>query len=233
MKLRVIIIILFILSLGSIFTGCIEGVNKSVRVGEGETSHRGRSTVNGSVYIGDNAKVLGNCSTVNGKIQVGENCQVRSLSTVNRGVTIGSDTEVDGKISTVNGSVTCEESVQVDGNISTVNGSITCRRGVRVDGKLSNVNGDIKLTKTVIKDDIHTHTGDLVLADHSIVEGDIIILRSRNVSIKHREITIHISGESVVKGDIINRDEKLDVKIILMDGGTVEGKVEDAEVIKK
>lgn len=230
MKLKHVISFIFILSL-VIFSGCVEGVNGSVHIGSGENLDHGRSTVNGNVYVGDNSIVKGKCSTVNGKIEVGSNCEVGSLTTVNRGVTVGENTKVDGRVSTVNGSISCEKGVQVSGNVSLINGSITCKKGVEVDGYLKNINGAIHLTGTVVKEDVSTHNGDITLENKSIIKGDIVIKRSNSTSFRERKLTIRISGDSLVEGGIINKDSKLEVKVIIAKGGKVHGKVEDAEVI--
>jgi predicted acyltransferase (DUF342 family) len=64
------------------------------------------------------------------------------------------------------------------------------------------------------------------------VYGDIIIKRSTNFTRRLRRLNIRIADGSVVKGDIINRDRDLDVKVYLETGGSVIGRIEHAEVIK-
>jgi predicted acyltransferase (DUF342 family) len=227
--LKYFIIILIILNM-TLVNGCVSGVNKSIYVRNGKTIALGGSTINGSIHVSDNCIVKGNYSTVNGKIRIGANCKVRSLCTVNNSICVGEGSDVDGKIGTVNGSVKCEEKVHVSESISTVNGSITCRKGVLVEGDLTNVNGHINLAGTVVKE-ITTNTGDITLTDKTIVERDIIIRQSQS-SKPHRELTIRISGDSVVKGDIINKDDELEVKVVFSEGGKVEGNIENADVIQ-
>lgn len=163
---------------------------------------------------------------------MGSNCEVRSLKTVNSGVKVGKDSIVDGDIGTVNGSVSCAEGVKVDGEIATINGPVTCDSGVKVGGEITNINGHITLHNTIVKDDVKTYTGDITLEDKSVVEGDIVIRRNRG-SRKHRTLKIRIANGSIVKGDVIVRDDDLEVTVYLSGGGKVEGKIHDAEVVKK
>jgi hypothetical protein len=212
--------------------GCNLSVNKSIYIKDGETVHSGPKTVNGSIYIGNNCTIKGSCNTVNGRIKVGANCKVRSLKTVNSGIKVGKDSIVDGDIGTVNGSVSCAERVKVDGEIATINGGVTCNTGVKVGGVITNINGHITLYNTIVKDDVKTYTGDITLKDKSVVEGDIVIRRSRG-SRKHRTLEIRIENRSIVKGDVIVRDDDLEVTVYLSGGGKVEGKIQDAKVIKE
>ncbi len=229
----------FILALGVIsiigllVTGCNVGVNRSIRIRDGETVTHGPSTVNGSITIGNNCTVRGDCDTVNGRIRVGDHCEVRSLHTVNLGIGVGNDTTVDGSIGTVNGSITCSEGVKVDDDVSTVNGSIRCEKGVEILGSVSNVNGDHFLIDTVVKGDLVTHTGDITLQDNSVVEGDVIIKKSSSFFGRPRHLDIRISGNSEVKGDIIVKDDDLKVKVFLSGGGKILGRITDAEVVNE
>lgn len=215
-----------------LITGCNVGVNRTIRISDGETTN-GATTVNGSIYIGNNCTVNGKCTTVNGKIKVGYNSEVKTLTTVNQGISIGKDTTVDGKITTVNGAIKCAEGVRVDGNVSTVNGPITCGPDTKIDGTLGNVNGNIHIENTTIAEDIKTNTGDITIENKSTVEGDIIIRRSRSISKRLRKIDIEISGNSVVNGDIIVKDDDLEVKVYLSNGGKVNGEIKGAEVIQR
>jgi DUF4097 and DUF4098 domain-containing protein YvlB len=234
MKLRKMKTILFVVILSLFFFNCdVSGVNRSIHIGDGQTVSKGTSTVNGNVIVGDNCKILSKCSTVNGKIKVGTDCEVRSLTTVNAGVSVGDETEVDGKISTVNGSITCGENVKVEGRISTINGNVTCRKGVHIAGNVTTVNGTITLTKTVVKEDVKIHNGKVYLEDKSVVEGDIIVTRKKKFFNNYKTLTIRITGDSVVKGDVYVSDDDLKVEVFLSNGGRVEGKIQNAEVIKE
>ncbi len=57
-------------------------VNKSISIGDDETS-RGASSVNCSFSVGDRAVVDGNLSTVIGLVRVGSDARVEDVSTVN------------------------------------------------------------------------------------------------------------------------------------------------------
>jgi len=226
-------IIYLIIITGLTLSGCNMSVNKSISIDDGETVNIGPKTVNGSIRIGNNCVIKGGSRTVNGSIRVGRNCKVKSLKTVNCGITVGKDTVVDGEIGTVNGSISCDEGVRVMDNISTINGSINCDPGVKVDGDLSNINGKVYLKNTIVNDDIRTYTGNITLLDKSMVEGDIIIKRSRSFTRRFRTLKIKISEGSVVKGDIIVKDRDLKVKVFLIQGGKVEGRIKNAEVVEE
>ncbi len=232
-SLNLILTLGIISIMGLVFAGCNVGVNKSIHIRDGETVNHGPKTVNGSIIIGNNCTIRGNCDTVNGRIKVGDNCEVRSLHTVNLGVSVGNHTVVEGSIAAVNGSITCGEEVKVDDDVTTVNGSIHCGKGVSIQGSVSNVNGDHTLIDTVVKGDLKTNTGDITLQENSIVEGDIIIRRSRSFFNRQRHLDIRISGNSEVKGDIIVEDNDLKVKVFLSGGGKVLGKIHDAEVVNE
>ena len=230
-KKRLLLLALFLAAL-LVLPGCNISVNKSIYVDDGETINHGQKTVNGSIYIGSNCKVRGSCSTVNGKIKVGSNSEVRALRTVNMGITIGENSYADGNVSTVNGSILCRAGVKIDGDASTINGAVTCETGGKINGDTTTINGKIDLKKTVVKEDIQTHNGNITLTEGTIVYGDIIIKRSTRLTRRHRKLKIRIADGSVVKGDIINRDRDLEVKVYLETGGSVIGRVERAEVIK-
>ena len=50
---------------------------------------------------------------------------------------------------------------------------------------------------------------------------------------RHRRLTIELSGESVVEGDIIVEDRDIEVQVYLLDDSKVLGRVKNAEVINK
>ena len=233
MRKKYLYFVVFSLAAFLVMPGCNVSVNKSIHIDDGETVDNSQSTVNGSIYIGSDCKVKGSCNTVNGKIKVGSNSEVRSLKTVNMGITIGEDSYVDGNASTVNGSINCKAGVKIDGSATTVNGSIKCDSGAKINGDATTVNGKIELKKTVVKEDIRTHNGDITLMNESIVYGDIVIRRSHNITRRHRRLKISIAEGSIVKGDIINKDDDIDVKVYLTGGGKVIGKIRGAELIKE
>jgi DUF4097 and DUF4098 domain-containing protein YvlB len=224
--------ILFVIIIAFTFTlACNMSINKSITVRDGETLQSGPKTVNGNISIGNDCVIRGSASTVNGGITVGSNCEVRSLKTVNSGIRVGEKTTVDGDIGTVNGSITCKENVNVNGEIGTVNGSINLYGGVVVDGDAGNINGDIELNNAVVKDDLKTHTGNITLDNKSTVHGDIIIGRSTRT--RRNVLEIRITGDSLLKGDVIVKDDDLKVKVYLSKGGKIEGKVRNADLIEE
>ena len=195
-------------------SGCNVSVNKSIHIGNGETVRNSLNTVNGSIIIGSECKIYSNCRTVNGRIEVGKNSEVQQLQTVNGRIEIGTKVAVHGDLETVNGSVTCEAGVQVEGGISTINGSID-------------------LENTTVERDITSYNGNITLADNSILQGDIIINKSKGSSDRIRRLKIRIKQKSVIEGDIIVKDKNMDVRIFLLEGGKVKGRIKNAELIEE
>jgi hypothetical protein len=59
-----------------------------------------------------------------------------------------------------------------------------------------------------------------------------VIVKGKNrLGARKKTIEIRIADGSVVEGDIIVRDSRRQVKVILINGGKVEGTVENAEVV--
>jgi len=172
-------------------TGC--GVNKSIQIADGETVDGSKATVNGSVRIGSDCTVRGDCRTVNGR------------------VTVGAGSEVGG-LQSVNGSIKIAENVTVDGEVGTVNGSIP---GSVITDDITTVNGSIHLSRTEVGGNLGTVNGSVTLEDNSRVSGNVLIKGKSTRYGKKKPIEIRISGGSVVEGDIIVRDPKRTVKVIL------------------
>jgi len=112
--------------------GC--GVNKSIRIADGETVNGGRATVNGNVFIGVDCTVRGDCRTVNGGVTVGSGSEVGGLQSVNGSIKIAENVSVDGEVGTVNGSIRLAENVSIEGDVETVNGSVFCKAGGIITG---------------------------------------------------------------------------------------------------
>lgn len=185
-------------------------VNKSIRVNAGEHRHGGCSTVNGSIVVENDARLDGGCKTVNGSITVHERCVVDGLSTVNGVIRVG-------------------EECDIKDDIASVNGSIRCAAGIIVDGDVKSVNGMIHLEGTTVKDGISTYNGDITLENNSTVFDDIIVKESKGNNHRRKPLEIVIDN-SVVKGDVINRCDKLQVVVYLLNGGEVMGRIRNATV---
>ena len=178
-------------------------VNKSVKIGAGNTSN-GDSSVNGSISVGNGAIVTGDLSTVNGRIRVDSDAQVEDVSTVNGSVRIDSGVTTEN-LSTVNGGINIAENVTVGGEIEAVNGQIGVDRGSKVARDVSNVNGEIELTASTVGGDVSTVNGDIDLSDSAEVMGDIIVEKQSGwnwSSKKQREPEIVIGPGSRVHGNI-------------------------------
>jgi len=196
-------------------------VNKSVKIGAGNTSN-GDSSVNGSISVGNGAIVTGNLSTVNGRIRVDSDAQVEDVSTVNGSVRIDSGVTTEN-LSTVNGGIDVAENVTVEGEIEAVNGQIGVDRGSKVARDVSNVNGEIELTASTVGGDVSTVNGDIDLSDAAEVMGDIIVEKPNGwnwSSKKQREPEIVIGPGSRVHGNI--RVERI-VKLYISDTAEVGG----------
>lgn len=197
-----------------VISGCNLRINKSITVNDGRTVRGSQNTVNGNIYIGSDCKINGHCRSVNGVIRVGSDSRVKDLQAVN-------------------GSITVERDVLVKGKIESVNGSVSCDRGVEVYKGVTTVNGSIDLENTMVERHISTYNGDITLSDESTVRGDITVKKSKGRSRRRRRLTIEIKEDSVVEGDIIVKDRNMDVKVILSQGGRVEGRIKNAEVIEE
>lgn len=194
--------------------GCSLSVNKTITIADGESVRGSQNTVNGNILVGSHCEVNGDCRSVNGIIEVGSHSKVKDLQTVNGRITLEREVIVRGKIESVNGPVVCDPGVQIYDGVATVNGSID-------------------LENTVVRRDITTYNGDIQLLDRSLIQGDIVVKRSKGDSHRRRQLRIDIAEESVVEGNIIVRDKTMDVKVILSEGGRVRGRIQDAEVIEE
>ncbi|MBN2030818.1 hypothetical protein JW824_11295 [bacterium] len=198
-----------------IFTsGCNMSVNKDIAIDNGKRVGNSQNSVNGNITIGSNCDIGGSCRSVNGNILVQRESQVRELQTVNGRIGVG-------------------QAVVVRGDVESVNGSVVCDSGAEVTGSVSTINGSIDLNNTLVRRDVSTYNGHVTLLDQSMVHGDIIVKKSKGNSNQFRPLEIRIAEGSVVEGDILVRDDRIDVIVILAEGGTVKGEVIDAEVVRE
>jgi hypothetical protein len=196
----------------ALFSGCSVGVNRSINVRDGQSSH-GLVSVNGSLQVGSNCRVNGDSHTVNGIVEVGDDSHVRNLDTVNGHIRLGAN-------------------VDVEGDAKSVNGAIDCGHGSKIHGRLTTINGRIELRNTEVDEEISTVNGNVLLREKSVVRGDIII-KGRNGFGNHRRLEIRISDGSRVEGGIIVHDEDIDVKVYLSRDSIVKGEIINAQLIKE
>ncbi len=200
---------LLLMTLISLFT---VSCKVSSRVGNGETHNGSLTTVNARITIGNGSTVTGESRTVNGSIIVGDNSEVGELRTINGSIKIGSNTSVHGDASTINGQIRCESGAQIEGTLSTINGTVI-------------------LTKTTVAENLITINGNITLEQGSRIKGDIVIRsRSDGSQCPKKPLVIKLSGSSVVEGDIINNDDRLEVHVIIADDSKVLGEIRNAEV---
>lgn len=187
-------------------------VNKSIKIGAGETVSDELSSVNGSVTVGSGAVLQDEASTVNGSLTIGDDVQAREISSVNGSVRIGDRATVDGDVSTVNGTLRAGEST--------------------IQGEVSTVNGTIKLNGSTVERDIMTVNGRITLDRGTRVAGNLIIKETRGRNNWSKPLKIELRGGSVVEGDVIVEDSDRKVEIRLLDGSSVGGKIEGADVVR-
>jgi predicted acyltransferase (DUF342 family) len=148
-------------------------VNKDIDVGDG-ISTKGQSTVNGSISVGSDAVISGSLNSVNGSIEVGDNSQFRDASVVNGKIMLGEGIKADD-VDSVNGPIRIGKNASISGEISTVNGGIKLLNGSTVGQDVSNINGRINIEGTEIAGNLTTVTGDIMLTQNSVLQGDLVI----------------------------------------------------------
>ncbi len=184
----------------------------SIRVDDGATCGGSLTSVNSGIAIGSASTVTGESRSVNGSITVGNDSDVGELRTVNGSIRIGSNTTVNGDASTINGKIRCKSGSQIDGTLSTINGAIT-------------------LTETAVTGNLETINGNITLERRSRVQGDIVISRKPGSDERPKEpLIIKLFDGSVVEGNIINKDDRFEVQVIIADDSKVLGEIKNAEV---
>ncbi len=196
-------------------------INKSVKIGDGETSD-GASSVNGSVTVGSDAVVSGNVKTVNGSVRVHSGATIENAKTVNGGLKIADNVTADS-LSTVNGGINVGESSTINGSIEAVNGRIGMERGSKVARGIENVNGEIELSGAEVGRDVVTVNGDIDVADGTVVRGDIRVEKPSGWNWgkeKRRKPRIVIGPGSTVEGVI---DLEREVELFISEDASVGG----------
>ena len=195
-----------------LLTVCQWEINDSVKIRDGEKLGSGRTAVNGNVFVGSDCEVRGTLRAVNGTVRIGSGSVVGSLQAVNGGIGM-------------------EENVKVRGSVRAVNGPVMSEEGVEVEGAITAANGSVELYRTHAGRDIVTYNGDIILQNGCLVEGSLIIKRSKGSDGWKETLQIILDG-SVVRGDVNIMDKRVKVKLILRGESRIEGKIINAEVIK-
>lgn len=200
-----------------ILTACNVEVNKSIDLADGE-KHRGDiTTVNGSITTGKECIITGDCSAINGMISIGDGSQVKSLQTVNGPIEVG-------------------QKVIVKGDLGAINGGINVESGTEVFGDIGMINGRIDISNTVVKRDLSIKNGDIFIRNGSTVEGDILVEAEGLIDTegsKRRTVTIRVTEDSRVLGDIEVGDTSIQAVLYLKTGGKVMGEITNMEVIEE
>ncbi|MFC1545668.1 hypothetical protein ACFL44_03165 [Gemmatimonadota bacterium] len=194
--------------------GCHLAIERDITIESGQSVRSSINVIDGDITIGSGCFIKSSCRTVDGDIEVGRESTVTNLQSVDGTIYVGRD-------------------VVVRRDVELVDGDIICRQGVTVGGNINAIDGRIEISNTVVEHDITTYAADMFLDDRSRVEGDIIIRRSTDDHNRQRQVRIEITGGSVVMGDILNKDENVDVRVYLSDGGRIEGRARDVEVIRR
>lgn len=195
-------------------TSCNFEINKTIRIEDGSVENSSLNSINGGIIIGKNCQIKGDARAVNGPIEIGENSRVRDLQSVN-------------------GNITIDRNVTVSGDVSAVNGSVVCNPGVTVEDDVNTINGSIDLFETYVHNDVSTRNGNITIRDSSRIGGDVVIGESNGKSKKHRHIDITVANNSVIEGGVIVKDEHVNVRVYLSNGGLIQGKIINAEVIEE
>jgi hypothetical protein len=197
-----------------LIAACNLEINKTIRIEDGTVKNSSLNSVNGGIIIGRNCQIKGDSRAVNGAIEVGENSEVRDLQSVN-------------------GNVSIARNVTVNGSVGAINGSIQTEAGVKVEKDVTTMNGSIEIFETYVKEDLSTRNGNITIRDSSRIGGDIVIGQANGQSKKHRHIDINITNNSIVEGGVIVEDDHVTVRVYLSNGGQVQGKIINAELIEE
>lgn len=203
-------------------------VNKSIKIGAGETSNGG-SSVNGRVLAESGAIVSGDLQTVNGSVTLESGVQAHDVESVNGRVRVGDDSSVHS-VSTVNGRNKIGERVIVDGEVGTVNGAITVGSGSSVTGDVTAVNGKIELLSVRVDGNVENVNGGMELLDGTRIGGNVIVRKTKSWwnsgSKKNKVPRIVIGSNVVIEGTLVLERE---VELYIHETATV-GEIEGKNI---
>ncbi len=207
-------------------------INGSVRTSPNEVVEHDLKTVNGSVKVADGSVVNGDCKTVNGSVHLGSGAQADSLKTVNGSIHLKPKSAVKEDVETVNGKISAEGDNVIEGDLQTVNGGVALKNGVQVKGDVKVVNGHLDFTGAHILGNVTLRSGKAEFKTTTIIEGNVIIEGNREKIRNEDPSEIILSGQALIKGDIILEDPDRIVNLRMMDDARVEGSMEHLKVIE-
>ncbi len=188
--------------------------------------------INKDFNIPDNTKVKKDLITVNGDINIGKNCIVGGdLNTVNGVIKIQELSHVKAYVQAVTGSIIIEENVTIEGDISTMTGTIEINSS-SVLGNVSNISGDIEFSQTNLTGDLISNFGNITLTNNTVIDGSIIIKENEEIPEKLRNVKVVIADSSVVQGDLINDNREVIVVVYVEEGSSISGEIIDADVVE-
>jgi DUF4097 and DUF4098 domain-containing protein YvlB len=184
-------------------------------------------TVNGSITVGENSKV-GDLSTVNGSVKVAALSSIGEAATVNGSITLSDGVKAES-VETVNGSIKLGEGCAVEKNVETVNGSIIIQSTCEIGGDIETVNGKISVTNTLVKGSITAVNGKILVLDHSVVSGDIVIQKSNGFfNTSKNKMPIVVLGKNVqIEGDL---EFAKPVKLYVHESVKIDLDIDNAEI---
>lgn len=185
------------ISLCIIFSsGCVIQVGSAERDGN-------VSSIFGLLEVSE-GKTVKDVSSVNGGVMLSDYVAAQSVDSVNGSIEVGQFVSVDS-LQTVNGNIEAEHNLQVNHDVRTVNGSVILRFDSSVGQNIETINGDILLEDVRVGGKIETQNGNVSLANHSVIQGDVVIHQPDRDSWKWDPSipVLSIDASSTVLGDII------------------------------
>lgn len=193
------------LAVGNVSASTISKTNSAINYTSQTHEQPNLKSVNGRIEVGDGLKV-GDVKTTNGRIRLGDEVVAKDVRTTNGSIAVGRGGTLDSVRST-NGSLSIEGG-KVKGDVRTTNGAIRIEDESVIEGNVISANGHIELDEAKVKDNVELSNGRMDLR-RAEIGGDVVIHERRGSSWfgRHKKPVVVIGAETVVKGDIIARQE--------------------------
>jgi predicted acyltransferase (DUF342 family) len=172
---------------------------------------------NGRVSLGAGSQA-GLLEVRNGRVTVATKARVAEIDSRNGAIELEDDAEVIGKVSSRNGAIRGGQNVRVGGPIESRNGAVGFGAGSAIVGDIRSRNGAIRLNGVTVDGTLTSRSGDIVVTDGSVIASDLVIELDEASGQSSSWFfgwfgtwtygdagSIHVSGDSTVKGDVIVR----------------------------